>query len=95
MCATLQRARAAGVKRLEDGRAQAKRGVLREGPPSPAGAHGENRGPKAVFREIMTTLGVKIGKNPAQLCQEPGYDCSRLSTRLHWATDQRRGGGFL
>ena len=43
MCATLQRARAAGVKRLEDGRAQAKRGVLREGPPSPAGTHGENR----------------------------------------------------
>ena len=39
----VQRPRAAGVKRLEDGRAQVKRGVLREGPPSPAGTHGENR----------------------------------------------------
>jgi hypothetical protein len=74
MCATLQRARAAGVKSLEDGRVQAKRGVLREGPPSPAGTHGENRVAESRLREIMTTLGVKIGKNPAQLCQEPGYD---------------------
>jgi hypothetical protein len=95
MCATLQRARAAGVKSLEDGRVQAKRGVLREGPPSPAGTHGENRVAESRLREIMTTLGVKIGKNPAQLCQEPGYDSSRLSTTATLATDQRRGGGFL
>ena len=66
MCATLQRARAAGVKRLEDGRAQAKRGVLREGPPSPAGTHGENRVAESRLREIMTTLGVKLLHNFAR-----------------------------
>jgi hypothetical protein len=61
--ATLQGARAAGVKILEDGRAQATRGILREGRPSPAGTHGENRAADSRLREIMTTLGVKIGAN--------------------------------
>ena len=61
-----QRARAAGGKRLEDSRAQATRGVLREGPPSPAGTHGENRVAESRLREIMTTLGVELLHNFAR-----------------------------
>ena len=67
MCATLQRARAAGVKRLEDCRAPSEaRGPEGRPAPRPQALTAKTGWPKAVFREIMTTLGVKLLHNFAR-----------------------------